>query len=150
MFFFLGGGGRVHVNLQEIQPSCGISFQQAVGASDTFLPLWRVFGPRSSKFTAVCSAGHRTCCMRFKGFPFLVCINLGVPSPFFPGILLFRKPSKAQGNSRFLKRTMVEKNWESTPRIKGARRKASVVGVHHETKHHRAFALLLVLRPLVA
>ena len=30
--------------------------------------------------------------------------------------ILFRKPSKIQGNSRLLKRTMVEKNGESTPR----------------------------------
>ena len=30
---------------------------------------------------------------------------LGVPSPFFPGILLFRKPSKTQG-----KQLVVEKN----------------------------------------
>ena len=36
--------------------------------------------------------------------------HLGVPSPFFPGILLFRKPSNTRGNRRFLKRTMVEKN----------------------------------------
>ena len=46
-------------------------------------------------------------------FP-LVVLNitffLGLPSPFFPGILLSRKPSKTQGNSRFLKRTMVGKN----------------------------------------
>ena len=38
---------------------------------------------------------------------------LGLPSPFFPGILLFWKPSKTQRtqrNSWFLKRTMVEKN----------------------------------------
>ena len=51
-----------------------------------------------------------------------VCIKTGEPqnsratSPFFPGILLFRKPSKTQGDSWSLKRTMVEKNGESTPR----------------------------------
>ena len=33
-------------------------------------------------------------------------LALGVPSPFFPGVLLSRKPSE----------TMVEKNEESTPR----------------------------------
>ena len=38
-------------------------------------------------------------------------IFLGVTSPFFPGILLSRKPSW------FLKRTMVKQNGESTPRI---------------------------------
>ena len=37
-------------------------------------------------------------------------------SPFFQGILLFRKPSKTKGNSWFLIRTMVDKNGESTPR----------------------------------
>ena len=38
-------------------------------------------------------------------------VVLGELAPFFPGILLFRKPSKTQvGNSRFLKRTVVEKN----------------------------------------
>ena len=41
---------------------------------------------------------------------------LGLPSPFFAGVLLFRKPSKTQGNCWFLKRTMVENNGESTPR----------------------------------
>ena len=35
---------------------------------------------------------------------------LGVPSPFFPGILLLRNPSKTQGTQPVLKRTMVEKN----------------------------------------
>ena len=40
-----------------------------------------------------------------------------LPFPFFPGILLFRKPSKIQvGHSRCLKRTMVKKNGESTSR----------------------------------
>ena len=35
---------------------------------------------------------------------------LGVTSPFFPGILLSRKPPKIGGNGvRFLKRTMAEK-----------------------------------------
>ena len=34
-----------------------------------------------------------------------------LPIPFFPGIRIFRKPSKTQGKRiRFLKRTMVEKN----------------------------------------
>ena len=36
---------------------------------------------------------------------------LGVPSPFFPGILLSKKPPKTLAKQiRFLKRTMVEKN----------------------------------------
>ena len=39
-----------------------------------------------------------------------------VDSPFFPEILLFRKRTNTRKNSRFLKRTMVEKNGESTPR----------------------------------
>ena len=39
-----------------------------------------------------------------------------LPSPFFPGIFLSRKPPETQGNGRFLKRTMVEKNGESTLR----------------------------------
>ena len=44
-----------------------------------------------------------------------------VPSPFFPGILLSRKPPETQGKRiLLLKRTMVEKNGESTPRIFGA------------------------------
>ena len=38
-----------------------------------------------------------------------------VVSPFFPGILLSREPLKTLENSWFLKRTMVEKNGESTP-----------------------------------
>ena len=43
---------------------------------------------------------------------------LGVTSPFFPGILLSRKPSETQGKRiRFLERMMVEKNGESTPRL---------------------------------
>ena len=41
---------------------------------------------------------------------------LGVPSPFFPGIRIF-SGSHQKPNSRFLKRTMVEKNRESTPRF---------------------------------
>ena len=42
-----------------------------------------------------------------------------IPSPFFPKLLLFRKPSNTQGKQiRFLKRTMVEKKGESTPRTK--------------------------------
>ena len=36
--------------------------------------------------------------------------------PFFPGILLSRKPLETQGNGRFLKRTMVGKNGGSTLR----------------------------------
>ena len=37
--------------------------------------------------------------------------GLGVPSPFFPGILLFRKPSKTRKKRiRFLRRTMVDQN----------------------------------------
>ena len=43
----------------------------------------------------------------------------GVPSPFFPGILLSRKPPKTRESGCFLKRTMVEKNGESTPRVLG-------------------------------
>ena len=40
-----------------------------------------------------------------------------VPSPFFPGILLSRKPPDTQEKKLyFLKRTMVGKNGESTPR----------------------------------
>ena len=36
---------------------------------------------------------------------------LGVPSPFFPGILLSRKPPETRGKRiRFLERTRVEKN----------------------------------------
>ena len=37
-------------------------------------------------------------------------IFLGVPSPFFPGILLSRKPPETRENGRFLKRTMIENN----------------------------------------
>ena len=55
----------------------------------------------------------------------------GVPSIFIlardPNLL--RKPSKTRGNSRFLKRSMVEKEKESTPRGKlyvGACRKLQV------------------------
>ena len=45
---------------------------------------------------------------------------LGVPSPFFPGILLSRKPPlKPRENGRSLERTMVEKNGKSTPREAG-------------------------------
>ena len=40
-------------------------------------------------------------------------VNLGVPSPFFPGILLFRKPTKTQGKQR----TMAERTGEPTPRV---------------------------------
>ena len=37
-----------------------------------------------------------------------------VPSPFFPGILLLKKPSKSQKQKGwYLKRTMVEKSGES-------------------------------------
>ena len=39
---------------------------------------------------------------------------LVLPSPFFPGILLSRKPPETRGNGRFSKRTMVGKNGEST------------------------------------
>ena len=39
-----------------------------------------------------------------------------LPSPFFPGILLSRKPLDTPGNYRSLKRTMVDKNGESTVR----------------------------------
>ena len=47
-------------------------------------------------------------------------VFLGVPSPFFPGILLSTKPPKIQGKQLFLfKRTMVEENAESTPRMLG-------------------------------
>ena len=41
--------------------------------------------------------------------------NLGVTSPFFPGILLSRKPPKTLGNGWLLQRTMAEKNGPSTP-----------------------------------
>ena len=42
----------------------------------------------------------------------------GVPSPFFPGILLSRKPPKnLWGNGRCLKRTIAEKHVKSTPRV---------------------------------
>ena len=40
--------------------------------------------------------------------PAIVDSILGVPSPFFPEILLFRKPSKTHRNSWVLNRTMVE------------------------------------------
>ena len=49
----------------------------------------------------------------------LLALFLGVPSPFFPGILLFRKPSKTQGETagfgkeRWLKRM----DRESTPSL---------------------------------
>ena len=42
---------------------------------------------------------------------------LRVASQFFPGILLSSKTTKNMGNSWFSKRTMVEKNGESTPRF---------------------------------
>ena len=42
------------------------------------------------------------------------------PSPFFPGVLLSRKPPETQGNGRFLKRTMVGKNGESTQKDMGS------------------------------
>ena len=52
-----------------------------------------------------CQTASSYCCWT------VVSNSLGVPSPFFPEILLFRQPSKGQGkNSRFLKRTMVEKS----------------------------------------
>ena len=54
-------------------------------------------------------------------FQLLVGIVPGVPSPFFPGILLFRKLQKPKGNSRILKRTMIEKDGESTPGLKNIR-----------------------------
>ena len=42
---------------------------------------------------------------------------LGVPSPFFPGIILSREPSQTQDkNGMCLERPMVENNGESTPR----------------------------------
>ena len=44
---------------------------------------------------------------------------LGVPSPFFSGFFLSRKPSETQGNSWLLNRTMIGKNGESTPRTPG-------------------------------
>ena len=43
-------------------------------------------------------------------------MNIHLP-PFFPGILLSRKNPETQGNGRFLKRTMVENNGESTVRM---------------------------------
>ena len=47
----------------------------------------------------------------------LVPLLLKLPSPFFPGILLFRKPSKTQGKHPVLKRMMVEQNGESSPGV---------------------------------
>ena len=41
---------------------------------------------------------------------------MSVPSPFFPGIILFGNPSTTQGNSWVLKRATVEKSGELTPR----------------------------------
>ena len=41
---------------------------------------------------------------------------LGVTSPFFPGVLLSRKPPNTWGNGWFLTRKMAAKNGESTPR----------------------------------
>ena len=45
---------------------------------------------------------------------------LVLPSPFFPGILLSRKPPETHGNGRFSTRTMVGKNGESTLRKMGS------------------------------
>ena len=53
---------------------------------------------------------------------------LGVPSPFFLGILLFRKPSKTQGNSRFLKRAMVENNRKGMNRKNNNRKRNPTEG----------------------
>ena len=50
------------------------------------------------------------------GTPFV----LGDTSPFFPGILLFRKPEVSKRKSWFLKRRMAVQNGESTPRVAGA------------------------------
>ena len=36
----------------------------------------------------------------------------GLPFPFFPGILLSRKPPETRGKRRFLRRKMVEKEWK--------------------------------------
>ena len=44
---------------------------------------------------------------------------LVLPFAFFPGMLLARKPPQTQGNGRFLTRTMVEQNGESTLRTIG-------------------------------
>ena len=44
------------------------------------------------------------------------CTYLGDTSPLFPGILLSRKTIRTPGETAGLKRTMVEKNGESTPR----------------------------------
>ena len=46
--------------------------------------------------------------MRFSGF------SRGTFPVLFRDPNLFRKPSKTRGNSRFLRRAMVEKNGEST------------------------------------
>ena len=43
----------------------------------------------------------------------------GVPFPFFPGILLSRNLQRPKENGWLLKRTMVEKNGESAPRVIG-------------------------------
>ena len=52
--------------------------------------------------------------------------NLVLPSSFFPGILLFRKPSKSQGNSWFWKRTMLKRmDKESAPRRKFSRERVA-------------------------
>ena len=52
-----------------------------------------------------------------RGSPSLLGFNfLSVPSPFFPGILLFKKPSNTQGKQPVLKGAMVEKSGESTAR----------------------------------
>ena len=53
----------------------------------------------------------------FQVLVFRMSILLGDASPFFPGILLFRKPAEAKSKQFFLKRTVVEKNGECTPRI---------------------------------
>ena len=53
------------------------------------------------------------------GGPWFARKTLGVTSPFFPGILLAKKPPKLWGIGWFLRRTMAEKNGEATPRKNG-------------------------------
>ena len=71
-----------------------------------------------------------------------ICRFLGyLPCPFFPGILLFRKPSKTQRNSWFLKRTMVEKNgWnqplEDCPKLTALLLRSGVLFQAHEAFAH--------------
>ena len=49
-----------------------------------------------------------------KGYDFLPLL-LGVPSPFFPGILLFRKPSKTSGKQLVFEKNDGGKEWGINP-----------------------------------